>query len=225
MNKFENLFPDEYFKDRFFSAVERKRSIELEAEWLKSLNIALEGTVCDVGCSTGEFLEYAKWSGERFGMEVNQSAIAEAKTRGVKFDKNITNSFAFFDVVIMRGVIQHLDQPYRYIEDSQKSLKVGGHLIILQTPNIGSVYYRAFQSLPALEINNTYCLPDRHQLVRICERTGLKHVGTEMAYLKTPYASPLKDFSKFAARILFRSKSLEGPFPGNMMNLIFKKDK
>ena len=224
MNRFENLFPDTYFDDRFFNQSERKKSIELEAEWLRAFGINFTGSVCDVGCSTGEFLEYTKWSGSNYGMEVNPDAMQAAPKEGIKFNKNILNSTSYFDVVIMRGVIQHLDQPYKYIEQAQNSLKTGGYLVFLQTPNIGCIYYRLFQNLPALETQNTYFLPDHEQLVRICERSGFGLVGAQKPYWKSPYASPLKDFSKFFFRLFFRSRSLQGPFPGNMMNLIFKKE-
>ena len=105
MNRFENLFPDTYFDDRFFNQSERKKSIELEAEWLRAFGINFTGSVCDVGCSTGEFLEYTKWSGKKYGMEVNQKAMHAAQKQGIKFNKNILNSTSYFDVVIMRGVI------------------------------------------------------------------------------------------------------------------------
>ena len=37
------------------------------------------GTILDVGCSTGEMIEYYNWSGDRYGMEIVEYAIEEAK--------------------------------------------------------------------------------------------------------------------------------------------------
>lgn len=223
-NRFKELFPDSYFADRDFSQTERKQSIQLEVAWLKSLGVSIDGTVCDVGCSTGEFLEFSNWSGARYGMEVNEFAIGEAKKRGIDFSKNITSVRQYFDAVVMRGVVQHLDQPFHYIDQAANSLKAGGHLAILQTPNIGGLYYRIFKSLPALELNNTYFLPDSDQLIRICARSDLTLVKQQKPYWRSPYASPKKDFLKALARLASGHKRFEGPFPGNMVNLLFRKD-
>ena len=78
---------------------------------MRAFGINFTGSVCDVGCSTGEFLEYTKWSGKKYGMGGNQKAMQAAQKQGI-INKNILNSTSYFDVVIMRGVIQHLDQPY-----------------------------------------------------------------------------------------------------------------
>lgn len=223
-NRYEELFPDSYFADRAFFDEDRKKSIKLEVAWLESLGVNIGSVVCDVGCSTGEFLEYSNWSGPKFGMEVNEFAIGEAKKRGIDFSKNITNSKQFFDVVIMRGVMQHLDQPFSYIDQAANSLKEGGFLSILQTPDIGGLYYRIFKSLPALELNNTYFLPDSDQMIRICARSNLKLVQQEKPYWGTPYAAPKKDFLMALARLGSGLKRFEGPFPGNMVNLLFRKE-
>lgn len=223
-NSYEELFPNSYFSDRAFFDEDRKESIKLEVAWLKSLGVDIGGKVCDVGCSTGEFLEYSNWSGTKYGMEVNAFAIGEAQKRGINFSKNIINSYQYFDTVIMRGVMQHLDQPFSYIDQAANALKDGGYLAILQTPDIGGFYYRLFKSLPALELNNTYFLPDSDQMIRICARSNLELVKQQKPYWGTPYAAPKKDFLMALARLVSGLKRFEGPFPGNMVNLLFRKD-
>lgn len=42
--------------------------------------------MCDVGCSTGEFLEYINWDGERYGMEISDYAKQKAEEKGIQFN-------------------------------------------------------------------------------------------------------------------------------------------
>ena len=44
-----------------------------------SRHLNINGKVCDVGCSTGEFLETINWKGPRFGIEISDYARDIAK--------------------------------------------------------------------------------------------------------------------------------------------------
>lgn len=221
--KYANLFPDSYFADRNFTDERRRVAIENECSWLKACKVDFGGTICDVGCSTGEFLTVSNWTGKKYGLEVNRYAQKLAEENGIDFSLNILNSENYFDVIVMRGVIQHLDQPYYYIERSFEALRPGGFFAVLQTPNIGSIYYRLFKQLPALEVDNTFCLPDFGQLKRITERNGFEIVASDSPYWKSPYCRPSVDFIKFFARFLTQSPKFSSAFPGNMMNILFRK--
>ena len=105
------MSPDEYFAGRHQNDAQRVASFLHEKAFLLR-HVDLTGTVCDVGCATGEFLTVIGWSGPRFGMEVNASAIRAAESAGIQFDRNILTEREFFDAVIFRGTIQHLPQPF-----------------------------------------------------------------------------------------------------------------
>ncbi len=98
----------------------------------------------DVGCSTGEFLDYAKtheWevigcelaehtariAHERFGCEVRISAFKDAG-----FETG------YFDVVTMWDVIEHLFDPTAALKEVWRVLRPGG-LLVLNTPNYNSL--------------------------------------------------------------------------------------
>ena len=81
------------------------------------------GNILDVGCSTGEMIEFYAWKGNAYGMEIVEYAIQEAKKRNISFDKDLTNTNNFFDVIIFRGTIQHVDTPFLYIKNAYKALK------------------------------------------------------------------------------------------------------
>ena len=111
MNKFEHLYPNDYFKDRSSNDRYRIKSFLSERDFLLK-HINFKGTVCDVGCSTGEFLNSIGWLGEKYGMEISEFAIEIAKKNNIDFSKNIETEKSFFDLVIFRGTIQHVPTPF-----------------------------------------------------------------------------------------------------------------
>lgn len=217
------LFENDYFKLRQLNDPKRIKSFEQESYWLQGNQVPFNGTVCDVGCSTGEFLKHISWQGPKYGMEVNDLAKNISKKTGISFSKNILNSRDFFDVVIFRGTIQHVDEPFKYIEASFKSLKPGGFIVFLATPNIESKYYRLFGSLPALETNRCFFLPGSKHLLDLCQRTGFEFLNLEYPYYNTGYDRPFRDAVYFLARLLSFSETWAAPFPGNMMNILLRR--
>ena len=148
-------FSNSYFLKRNLNDKKRLKSFLYEKKFIEKF-VNLNTKVCDVGCSTGEFLKYINWTGKKYGMEINKRAIALAKKNNIKFNHNVLNKKNYFNVIIFRGTIQHLDQPFLYLKKSYEALKKGGYLFILATPNISSIYHRLFQKLPALDENRNF---------------------------------------------------------------------
>jgi len=98
----------------------------------------------EVGCSTGEFLEYAS----RHGWQVEGCEIAEhtaqiarervgCEIRRSPFEKSGYEEDCF-DVVVMWDVIEHLFDPLAALEEAWRVLRPGG-LLALTTPNYDSL--------------------------------------------------------------------------------------
>lgn len=217
----KKLYKNYYFKNRLYNDPKRLKTFKIENFFLKK-HVTKKEKICDIGCSTGEFLNYLNWEGEKYGMEINKFAIQQAKKLGIKFDKDIFNKRNYFEVIILRGVIQHLDQPFYYIENCYKSLKKNGLLVFLSTPNIGSIYFRFFQNLPALDDKRNFYLPSKKNLINVCKIYDFKFIDYSSYYLKTGYSNIYSDYLNFFLKIIKISKK-DNPFPGNMMNLVFKK--
>lgn len=214
-----SYYPEEYFKDRLGNDPKRIESFRLESEFINKY--ISRGTLIDVGCSTGEFLDVLKWEGEKYGMEVSDHAVSIAKKKGIKFDKDILSCDNFFDLIIYRGTIQHLENPILYIQKSFKALKKGGFIVFLATPNADSAYYRFFKTLPFLDPPNNYYIPSETTLQRILTNFGFKIIDKRFPYLDSPYSRPFTDPIKFFLRFLgIRTKFA---FWGNMMEIIAQK--
>lgn len=220
-NFVNNIYNDEYFINRFGNDLKRVKSFRDEITFLNK-HFPNEGNVCDVGCSTGEFLKIYSWKGNMHGMEINQLAISEAQKCGIDFTDNILNKVNYFDLIIFRGTIQHMPDPFNYISRSYNSLKPGGHLVFLATPNSNSIVYKIFNDLPALDPPRNFFIPSDKTLINVCQNVGFKLLEIEYPYLNSPYSNIIKDHLMFL-KTIFSSRKVDFPFWKNMMNVVFKK--
>ena len=129
MTSIPHTYPDNYFLGRGLNDSKRMESFILGKKLINEY--VSSGVMCDVGCGTGEFHEILKWKGAIFGMEISETAKVAARHRGVDFSKSILTEVDFFDLIVFRGVIQHLPDPFGYLASSYKSLKPGGSLFSL----------------------------------------------------------------------------------------------
>lgn len=220
-NSLDGLYGDDYFKDRNFTDSKRMRSFLLEKEFVHKF--IKSGTICDIGCGTGEFLESINWQGPRFGMEISETARNKAVKLGISFQKNILSENNFFDVVVLRGVIQHLPSPFEYLKASYDSLKPGGFIVFLMTPNADSLTYRLWGNLPCLDSQRNFWIPSIRNLKSNLSNVGFEVLQVEMPYANSPYRSFIKDHLAFLLKLFRLKKECDFPFWGNMIQLIAKK--
>jgi len=91
--------------------------------------------VLDVACWDGGFLANLPGQWEKFGIEINEEAIARAKSVGVKIiaenvyqlEKNLDN---FFDVITAFDIIEHLEDPKIFLARLIKYIRPGGYILI-----------------------------------------------------------------------------------------------
>jgi SAM-dependent methyltransferase len=215
------MYSKSYFKFRSLNDDKRIKSFILEKKFILK-HTTLNKIICDVGCSTGEFLTAINWTGRKFGMEINKFAITKAKKANIYFNNNILNKKNFFDVIVFRGTIQHIEEPFFYLKLSYKALKKGGLIFFLATPNINSLHYKIYNDLPALDKKRNFFLPSDVIIKNIMKIYKFKLLDCQYPYFGSGYNFFLKDFIFFILKIFgFYKKNVT--FPGNMMNLVFKK--
>ena len=80
------------------------------------------GKLLDVGCNGGFFLSALGQRFERFGTEIDPEAIDFCRANFPDFSANVFSGVlesakfdsSYFDVVTMRGVVEHIPSPFRH---------------------------------------------------------------------------------------------------------------
>ena len=177
----------------------REKQYELDAQFIKKY--VKSGKLLDIGCSGGFFLKKLPKSFEKYGIDLDVEAINYAN-KNSKFKANlIGGDFLkqkyknnYFDVITMRGTIEHLSNPEKYLKKITKILKPGGKLFIIATPNGSSIgakifkkhwtLYHPIQHLSHFSMNN---------LELFFKRYNLNQYSYEYPYIGTPYENFFKD--------------------------------
>jgi SAM-dependent methyltransferase len=211
----------------------RNEQYKIDAKFLR---MHLEsGSILDVGCSGGFFLDELGDSFERFGLERDPEAAEHAQTEfgfDVKNEQLGEDSFpdGKFDLVIMRGVIEHIPYPGRALQRVQELLRPDGFYFISATPNVESYcadFYRDKWNVyhPVEHVN----LFSYTTLSRLCQQHQLEPVEVAYPYLETPYADPEADYAAIQRDVMMKQQDRwsevdKSPaFWGNMMTAMFQK--
>ena len=220
-----DLYPEEYFSDRQENDIQRRAAFDQDGQFVRKF-LKTDGSCLDVGCGTGEFLHSINWKGKRYGIEISDFASRQAELRGFE----VVSGYLYpdsLDAIFYRGTIQHLDSPFRSLEKAFETLRPGGLLFLLSTPNIESITYKVFSDLPALDESCNFYLPGKSSIRAICSRLGFELVGIEFPYTSSPYRRFIQDHLRFAKgwilRLFGRRYKPDFAFWGSMMNMAFRK--
>lgn len=108
-----------------------------------------DGFLLEIGCGRGEYLAKMRDFGWNVrGVDVSQEAIDFAKNHYqldvcVAGADNLPYDDAFFDVVFLKHVIEHLHEPIAIMKEIFRVLKPNGR-ILMTTPNTSSLGNRLF---------------------------------------------------------------------------------
>lgn len=190
----------EYFDAYYRNDPKRERMYELERARIEKL--AHGGRILDVGCGLGSFLAgfpADRW--ERFGADISPVAVAGARQKGITVkDPEAAYDYpdGYFDVIVYRGSLQLLPEPFALIRRTIQLLAHGGLLVFLSTPNSNSPYYRRFKTLPFLTPSGNYLIPSDIMLVNALHNYGMDVVKVHYPYLESPHCRPILDHVYFA---------------------------
>jgi 2-polyprenyl-3-methyl-5-hydroxy-6-metoxy-1,4-benzoquinol methylase len=177
------------------------------------------GFLLEIGCGRGEYLAKMRDLGWNVrGVDVNQEAIDFASSHYqldvcVTRADNLPYDDAFFDVVFLKHVIEHLHEPITAMKEICRVMKPDGRILIT-TPNTNSLGNKLFG-----ERWMSYD-PPRHLMVH--NKKSLSHLfnltGVEMLTFNTPATNShsvfrqsfstvcngrLEPFNKLLSRIYF----------------------
>jgi len=147
----------------------------------------------DVGCHIGIFLEIAQAHGwEAWGVEPSRWAVEIARARGLRVIEGTLREVGFpnawFDVVTLWDVIEHLGDPMGELRELYRILKPDGWVVI-HTMDIESPFARLLGARwPWLMEMHLYYF-SRRTLRSMLERVGFRvhHMAAEGRYLRLGY--------------------------------------
>jgi SAM-dependent methyltransferase len=196
------------YDDTYFSVYrdDPNRLVMYRAERRRVEQLVPSGRILDVGCGLGGFLAMFpsdRW--ERYGVDVAEIAIREARARGIHindFDRAYDYPEGFFDVVILRGSLQLIPTPFAVLQICIRLLAAGGVLALLSTPNSNSPYYRRFGTLPFLTPQANFLVPSDTMMRNALQNFGMDIIEIRYPYMDTPYARPFRDHLYYALSFL-----------------------
>ena len=212
----KDRFKDDYFEKRIGNDPLRSRQFKLDSRFIKKY--VWSGNLCDVGCSTGEFIRAIKFPGTSYGMEVNDYA-KDLASDIISFEKNIFTEESFFDLVVFRGTIQHVDEPFHMTKKTFSALKPGGYVVFLAVPNSNSPFFKATKTLPFLDQHLNFYIPDDLTFPNALKNYGFTDIVVEYPYLHTPYVSFIADHLKFVVNFLTRRMVFKHAFWRSSMSI------
>jgi SAM-dependent methyltransferase len=205
---------DAIYEAEYFQTRRDPRRREMMFQEFHRLPWRSATSVLDIGCGTGEFLTQFPLGRRLYGIEPSRHGFLLAKRKGISFDLPAGDDWA--DLVVMRGVLQHLPFPESTLCDAYNWLKPGGTLAILATPNAGSLHYRIHKTLPALDPPRNHHVYSAKELGRALTGIGYQDLRFHFPYLRTPYAHPVRDVARFLC-------GKQTAFPRNMMEVFASK--
>lgn len=178
--------------------------------------------ILDIGCGLGHLISSFNKKFEKYALDVSKYSIEyinkeypEINSKCSIFKKELYEN-NFFDVVIAYHVIEHIDNPFVFLEDIKKILKKNGVLII-GTPNRSCLTEKLFKGNFRLYSKEHILIFNKKEFVKLLKSQGFEINFIEYPFFKTQYFN----FKNLLRLFLFNKVS--PPFFGNIMTAYAKK--
>ncbi len=222
----KKLYNKEYFNKNYFENTEafnlRKIQYKLDKKIiLKHFKDEKSKKILDYGCGNGNFLRLFK--AKKIGFEFNKEAKVDRSIKILSFKKVLNEKY---DLIIMRGVIEHVPNFEEIIKKLSKCVNKNGLFYITATPNTNNLTF--FLSNKDFNQNHPGHLFhfNNVNLSLLFLKNNFLNIVMRYEYLDTPYANLNNDFKNLKRQLKTykkRIKKISPPSVGNMMTAIFKK--
>lgn len=216
----------------------RKKQYLLDVKVLENF-VSGTNRVLDIGCSSGEFLDVMPQDWVKFGFETNKTYLTYLKENRPNYtlidslDISDLSHVEKFDIITLRGVIEHTPNHKTLIKLIGEKLDTSGILYICATPDFSSPRAAIYgpnwgQTVTPEHIH--HFTPSSLQILLAQARLVMKDL--RHPYLDTPYEDFISDSTRFLGNLEIyfnKGKEVEGDlkyqhaFPGNMMTAVFQK--
>ena len=192
LRSWELIYPNQYDQYTQQSNEEFQKNFWYRFGFQKRLK-AIErfkngGTLCDLGCATGDFLRevefHNNWKG--YGVEPNEFASNLARKAGLNVETGTFGDNPFpglnFDVISMWNVIEHLPNPTETLLEVNKRLNPGG-ILVFTTPNLESFDARFFGRFwIGYELPRHFYVFSKTTLLQYLQKTNFTYIEDHCIY-------------------------------------------
>lgn len=232
--QFQDMYKSQYAED--YISVQSESFQQRQIQYQQDVDLLLANEkfesprVLDFGCSSGLYLQAMPDHWDKSGFEVNPIHLAHLQKnhKQIKVYSELSLIQGKFDLITLRGVIEHLPDHSQLLGFIDKHLAPGGCIYISATPDFSSPCATLYKN----QWNQLFCPEHIHQftpasLSILLARCGLAMRGLHHPYLSTPYADWQKD-SRLFLNAFKKSSDLQPQkiskhaFCGNMMSAIFR---
>lgn len=226
LEKLKKLYDKRYFTENYSknnkSFKLRKIQYNLDKKiLLEFYKDSSKKKILDYGCGNGQFLSIFK--SKKYGYEFNRSAKLSSKIKRVSMKESFTKKY---DLIIMRGVIEHIPDFDKIVQKLCKSIKKNGLFFITATPNSNNLSF----FLSNKDFNQNHPGHIYHfnnvNLSFLFLKNNFLNISTNFEYFKTPYANLKRDFNNLKMQLKYsedKKKTVSPPAVGNMITAVFKK--
>jgi SAM-dependent methyltransferase len=167
---------------------------EYVAKWIASV-IPAKSKVLEIGCHDGYILHMLAQEGHScVGVEPSPFADVAREKYGLDVRNEFFHSSKYpaeaFDVLIMRHVVEHVDDPVGFVADAAKALKPGG-ILYIEVPNSHWSVEETF--FPEFHIDHIsyFTLPSLRRLLALSGFGEVLHAEAATAYMRFPFLNCL----------------------------------
>ncbi len=125
-NRNSNLYHEHFQVSRYW-----KREVEIIN---RLLGPSHKGSILDIGCRTGDFLMHWPFVFQRVGVELSEVSASIARRRGLTVINASIENYDFsqkFNVITCYALIEHLQNPIKFLSKLGPLTKKNGILVIL----------------------------------------------------------------------------------------------
>jgi len=132
------LETDDMGEEEIMIAYDNLKTLDLVNDYF--LNRALElcpaGKILDVGCGTGRMLRNVQGDYEKYGLDISERLIEQAKQQdsNSRYDVGNSNTLPYdsdsFDLVMCHSVLHHLEDPSKTIDEIVRVAKPEGAIFV-----------------------------------------------------------------------------------------------
>lgn len=143
------------------------------------IDFVKDGRLLDVGCGVGDFLHNMMslgWNAE--GIDNDVKVVEKCKNRNLKvrvgFLEEQKYPENYFDVIVLKHVLEHVNKPVELLIECKRILKPYGNILIL-TPNCESTAHKKFgRYWLGLDVSRHLYIFSPLTLLSLIEKSGLK---------------------------------------------------